>query len=93
MTGPAPERAPRADRRARQVRYRQRVAASRIVVAVEIDGEILNLLVASELLDEGATRDKQAIGNAIVGLLKHTRIENSVTRLHRNSRSRGMLSE
>ena len=63
---------PKPARRARQARYRQRVAAGRMAITVEVDAAILDLLVRSEWLNEEVAGDKLAIGDAIARLLAAT---------------------
>jgi hypothetical protein len=63
-------RSPAERRRARARAYRQRVAAGRIVVEVEICREILDAMITWGWLDERDAEDRAKIGRAIAAHLK-----------------------
>jgi 5-methylcytosine-specific restriction endonuclease McrA len=68
----AKEGDPRSRRAAWQRAYRRRQAARRAVVSVEIDGGLVELLIALRWIDETQADDRKAIGDAIDRLLSDT---------------------
>jgi hypothetical protein len=56
-------------RQSRQRAYRARLRSGRIQVGVEVDGEVVNMLVASRWLREADACDRRAIGAAIARML------------------------
>jgi hypothetical protein len=61
--------AAREHRREQQRRYRQRGREGKRVYLVELDGLILNLLVRTEWLRDGATGDDREVARAVQALL------------------------
>jgi hypothetical protein len=57
-------------RRARHKRHRERLRASRIVVAVEIDAPVLDLLIRLRWLTESDAHDRGRVGEAIARMLR-----------------------
>ncbi len=60
---------PRRPARERKRRYRQRQAAGRMAVTVEIDGAVLDLLIACEWIGEREAADRRQVGEAVGRLL------------------------
>ena len=67
---------PAVDRRRRatyrQRRYRARQRSGVVTAIVELDGEVLDLLVRLQWLQESAVADRRAIGKAISAMLRDT---------------------
>jgi hypothetical protein len=61
--------ATRERRRLAQRRYRQRLDAGRMTVAVEIDGDVIEMLINSHWLDAGECHDRRKIGMALAAMV------------------------
>ena len=74
-TAVSPARQRQADARRERARnrdraYRKRQAAGVMTCTVEVDGEVLNFLIATRWLGEGEVGDKAKVGKAISRMLK-----------------------
>jgi hypothetical protein len=56
-------------RRLAQIQYRRRIDAGRITVTVEIDGDVIEMLVASRWLIDGECHDRKKIGMALSAMV------------------------